>query len=84
MKSQVFNILYDWCLHMHSGLGYGSVMPDAPGAELHPLTNALGEKVGKYVEQYVECMEKVMNFFQAIDPLSPLSHYNKKISVMGD
>ncbi|KAI4369246.1 hypothetical protein MLD38_017711 [Melastoma candidum] len=42
-----------------SGLGYDSTIPDAPGAELHPLTNALGEKVGKYVEQYVEAMEKV-------------------------
>ncbi|KAI4310769.1 hypothetical protein MLD38_035720 [Melastoma candidum] len=42
-----------------SGLGYDSTIPDAPGAELHPLTIALGEMVGKYVEQYIEAMEKV-------------------------
>ncbi|KAF8394062.1 hypothetical protein HHK36_020264 [Tetracentron sinense] len=41
------------------GLGYGSTIPDAPGAESHLLTQALSEKVGKYVEQYVEAMEKV-------------------------
>ncbi|XP_056168384.1 probable methionine--tRNA ligase isoform X1 [Syzygium oleosum] len=42
-----------------SGLGYGSVIPDAPGADLHSLTTELAEKVGKLVEQYVEAMEKV-------------------------
>ncbi|KAI6693990.1 hypothetical protein NL676_021700 [Syzygium grande] len=42
-----------------SGLGYGSVIPDAPGADLHSLTAELAEKVGKSVEQYVEAMEKV-------------------------
>ncbi|OVA01635.1 tRNA-binding domain [Macleaya cordata] len=42
-----------------SGLGYGSVIPDAPNAGSHPLTKTLAEKVGKYVEQYVEAMEKV-------------------------
>ncbi|KAK6914322.1 Methionyl/Leucyl tRNA synthetase [Dillenia turbinata] len=42
-----------------TGSGYGSVIPDAPGAESHPLTATLAEKVGKYVEQYVEAMEKV-------------------------
>ncbi|CAK9141428.1 unnamed protein product [Ilex paraguariensis] len=41
------------------GSGYQSIIPDAPGAESHPLTKALGEVVGKYVEQYVEAMEKV-------------------------
>ncbi|KAK9287301.1 hypothetical protein L1049_015714 [Liquidambar formosana] len=41
------------------GLGYGSIIPDAPGAESHLLTKTLAEKVGKYVEQYVEAMEKV-------------------------
>nr|DAD23988.1 TPA_asm: hypothetical protein HUJ06_025451 [Nelumbo nucifera] len=41
------------------GLGYASVIPDAPGAECHQLTNTLAEKVGKLVEQYVEAMEKV-------------------------
>ncbi|KAH0885249.1 hypothetical protein HID58_061345 [Brassica napus] len=39
--------------------GYGSVIPDAPGAESHPLTQSLAEKVGKFVKEYVEAMEKV-------------------------
>ncbi|KAL8542994.1 hypothetical protein ACS0TY_003761 [Phlomoides rotata] len=39
--------------------GYGSVIPDAQGADSHPLTKALGDKVGNYVEQYIEAMEKV-------------------------
>ncbi|XWS35163.1 hypothetical protein CRYUN_Cryun21dG0102200 [Craigia yunnanensis] len=39
--------------------GYGSIIPDAPTAESHPLTKALSEKVGKLVEQYIEAMEKV-------------------------
>ncbi|KAL9254454.1 putative methionine--tRNA ligase [Drosera capensis] len=42
-----------------SDQGYGSIMPEAPGAELHALTRTLALKVGKYVEQYVELMEKV-------------------------
>ncbi|XP_074306902.1 methionine--tRNA ligase, cytoplasmic-like [Silene latifolia] len=42
-----------------SGQGYDSVIPDAPQAESHSLTNILGDKVGKYVDQYVEAMEKV-------------------------
>ncbi|XP_026413653.1 probable methionine--tRNA ligase isoform X2 [Papaver somniferum] len=42
-----------------SGLGYGSIIPDAANAESHSLTKALAEKVGKHVEQYVEAMEKV-------------------------
>lgn len=42
-----------------SGEGYGSIVPDAPGAEAHKLTVDLGERVGKLVEQYVEAMEKV-------------------------
>ncbi|KAL9240102.1 hypothetical protein vseg_014360 [Gypsophila vaccaria] len=42
-----------------SGQGYASVIPDAPQAELHSLTKALGDKVEKYVDQYVEAMEKV-------------------------
>lgn len=41
------------------GSGYNSIIPDAPGAESHPLTKALGEKIGNYVDQYVEAMEKV-------------------------
>lgn len=39
--------------------GYGSDIPDAPGAESHPLTQSLTEKVGKFVGEYVEAMEKV-------------------------
>lgn len=42
-----------------TGLGYGSVIPDAQGADSHSLTVELAEKVGKSVEQYVEAMEKV-------------------------
>ncbi|KAI3869664.1 hypothetical protein MKX03_011861 [Papaver bracteatum] len=42
-----------------SGLGYGSIIPDAANAESHSLTKVLVEKVGKHVEQYVEAMEKV-------------------------
>ncbi|CAA3009146.1 probable methionine--tRNA ligase [Olea europaea subsp. europaea] len=41
------------------GSGYGSIIPDAQGAESHSLTKVLGEKVGSYVEQYIEAMEKV-------------------------
>lgn len=47
--------------HSSTGLGYGSVIPDAPGAELHQLTKTLAEKVGRFVEQYVEAMEKVVD-----------------------
>ncbi|MCD7462131.1 hypothetical protein HAX54_047832 [Datura stramonium] len=39
--------------------GYGSIIPDAEGAESHSLTKALGEKVGSCVQQYIEAMEKV-------------------------
>ncbi|KAG5607589.1 hypothetical protein H5410_029081 [Solanum commersonii] len=39
--------------------GYGSIIPDAEGAESHSLTKALGEKVRSCVQQYVEAMEKV-------------------------
>lgn len=39
--------------------GYGSIIPDAPAAHSHLLTKALGDKVGDYVDQYVEAMEKV-------------------------
>ncbi|XP_078435293.1 methionine-tRNA ligase, putative / methionyl-tRNA synthetase, putative / MetRS isoform X2 [Wolffia australiana] len=41
------------------GLGYDSIIPDVQNPELHPKTKALGEKVGAYVDQYVEAMEKV-------------------------
>ncbi|XP_049388134.1 LOW QUALITY PROTEIN: methionine--tRNA ligase, cytoplasmic-like [Solanum stenotomum] len=39
--------------------GYGSIIPNAEGAESHSLTKALGEKVRSCVQQYVEAMEKV-------------------------
>ncbi|GAB4851885.1 hypothetical protein Ancab_031284 [Ancistrocladus abbreviatus] len=42
-----------------SGQGYGSIIPGAPGAESHVLTQTLAEKVEKHVEQYIEAMEKV-------------------------
>lgn len=48
-----------WYLSLSTASGYGSVIPDAPGADSHPLTKALGDKVGNYVEQYIEAMEKV-------------------------
>ncbi|CAA0838381.1 Probable methionine--tRNA ligase [Striga hermonthica] len=41
------------------GSGYGSIIPDAQSADSHPLTKALGDKVGNFVEQYIEAMEKV-------------------------
>ncbi|XP_074571244.1 putative methionine--tRNA ligase isoform X1 [Curcuma longa] len=41
------------------GAGYGSIIPDAPHAQSHPLTKDLGEKVGKLVDQYLDAMEKV-------------------------
>ena len=46
--------------HSSTGIGYDSVIPDAPGAESHPLTQTLAGKVGRFVEQYVEAMEKVI------------------------
>ncbi|KAL7098311.1 hypothetical protein ACP275_09G008800 [Erythranthe tilingii] len=39
--------------------GYGSIIPEAEFVDSHPLTKALGDKIGNYVEQYVEAMEKV-------------------------
>ncbi|XP_076948188.1 putative methionine--tRNA ligase isoform X1 [Bidens hawaiensis] len=41
------------------GSGYNSIVPDAAGAETHLLSKILGDKIGSYVEQYVEAMEKV-------------------------
>ncbi|KAL6867594.1 hypothetical protein ACP4OV_015618 [Aristida adscensionis] len=40
------------------GAGYDSIIPDAPNAESHPLTKALAEKTSKWVEQYLNAMEK--------------------------
>ncbi|KDP26365.1 hypothetical protein JCGZ_17523 [Jatropha curcas] len=42
-----------------SGKGYETVIPDAPGADSHPLTMAMTEKVGTHVNQYVKAMEQV-------------------------
>ncbi|KAJ6825288.1 putative methionine--tRNA ligase isoform X1 [Iris pallida] len=42
-----------------TGSGYGSIIPDAPGAELHHLTNSLAGSVCKLVDQYIDAMEKV-------------------------
>lgn len=44
------------------GAGYGSIVPDAPNAESHPLTKAYAEKASKWVEQYLDAMEKVTYF----------------------
>ncbi|XP_057503953.1 probable methionine--tRNA ligase isoform X1 [Actinidia eriantha] len=52
-------IAKDPALEDSKGVGYHSVIPEAPGAESHPLTKTFGEKVGEYVEQYLEAMEKV-------------------------
>ncbi|CAN0910245.1 Probable methionine--tRNA ligase [Linum grandiflorum] len=41
------------------GAGYESIVPDAPGADSHLLTKQLADEVGKYVDQYLEAMEKV-------------------------
>ncbi|KAG7026096.1 putative methionine--tRNA ligase [Cucurbita argyrosperma subsp. argyrosperma] len=41
------------------GQGYGSIIPDVSDADSHGLTLGLAEKVGKYVDQYMESMEKV-------------------------
>ncbi|KAM7459617.1 hypothetical protein LguiA_036611 [Lonicera macranthoides] len=41
------------------GSGYCSIIPDAPGAESHLLTKALGKTVGDHVEDYIGYMEKV-------------------------
>nr|GMD31182.1 kunitz trypsin inhibitor 2-like [Ipomoea batatas] len=39
--------------------GYGSVIPDAHGVESHSSTKALAEKVGNYLDLYIEAMEKI-------------------------
>lgn len=41
------------------GSGYNSIIPDAPGADSHPLTKAFAETIDDYVDQYVKAMEKV-------------------------
>ncbi|KAK4372805.1 hypothetical protein RND71_008189 [Anisodus tanguticus] len=46
-------------LNYEAASGYGSIIPDAEGAESHSLTKALGEKDGSCVQKYIEAMEKV-------------------------
>ncbi|KAJ0617289.1 putative methionine--tRNA ligase [Helianthus annuus] len=41
------------------GSGYNSIIPDAAGAETHLLSKTFGDRIGTYVQQYVEAMEKV-------------------------
>lgn len=41
------------------GQGYGSIIPDAPGAESHVLTTDLAQKVVEYFKEYEEKMEEV-------------------------
>jgi methionyl-tRNA synthetase len=41
------------------GSGFGSIVPDAPNADSHPLTKMLVEKTSKWLDQYLEAMEKV-------------------------
>ncbi|KAL6977677.1 methionine--tRNA ligase [Sarracenia purpurea var. burkii] len=52
-------IAKDPALEDSKGVGYHSIIPEAPGSESHPLTQTFGEKVGEYVEQYLEAMEKI-------------------------
>jgi len=52
-------IAKDPALVESKGVGYHSVIPEAPEAESHPLTKKFGETVGDYVQQYLEAMEKV-------------------------
>ncbi|KAM7258067.1 hypothetical protein ACFE04_013808 [Oxalis oulophora] len=56
-----------------SGQGYGSIVPDAPGAESHELTQKRAENVGKYVDQYIEALEKV-KLKQGLEIAMSISH----------
>lgn len=59
-KLYVF-VSYSWTYlnSLFTGQGYGSIIPDALDVDSHELTLGLAEKVGKYVDQYMESMEKV-------------------------
>ncbi|KAB1210186.1 putative methionine--tRNA ligase [Morella rubra] len=46
------------------GSGYGSIVPDAQQVESHPLTKRLAEKIGDYLNQYIEAMEKESQFWK--------------------
>ncbi|GKF81522.1 hypothetical protein Tco_0240124, partial [Tanacetum coccineum] len=52
-------LLWPAYLGAGKGSGYNSIILDAPGAESHLLTKALADKIGNYVDQYMEAMEKV-------------------------
>lgn len=41
------------------GAGYGSIIPEAPNANTHPLSQSLAETVGNLIEQYIDAMDKV-------------------------
>jgi methionyl-tRNA synthetase len=41
------------------GTGYGSIVPEAPNADKHSLSQSLAETIGKLVEQYIDAMDKV-------------------------
>ncbi|XP_037466909.1 probable methionine--tRNA ligase [Triticum dicoccoides] len=41
------------------GAGYGSIIPEAPNADIHPLSQSLAETVGNLIQQYTDAMDKV-------------------------
>uniref|UniRef100_A0A453SKM1 methionine--tRNA ligase n=1 Tax=Aegilops tauschii subsp. strangulata TaxID=200361 RepID=A0A453SKM1_AEGTS len=41
------------------GAGYGSIIPEAPNADIHPLSQSLAETVGNLIQQYIDAMDKV-------------------------
>jgi hypothetical protein len=51
-----------------AGAGYDSTIPDAPGAESHPPTVELAKKTSKWVEQYIDAMEKVKDALVHVYP----------------
>lgn len=44
-----------------AGAGYGSIIPEAPNADIHPLSQSLAETVGNLIQQYIDAMDKVMH-----------------------
>jgi methionyl-tRNA synthetase len=44
-----------------AGTGYGSLVPEAPNADKHSLSQSLAETIGKLVEQYIDAMDKVLH-----------------------
>ncbi|XP_037460168.1 probable methionine--tRNA ligase [Triticum dicoccoides] len=41
------------------GAGYGSIIPEAPNADIHPLSQSLAETIGNLIQQYIDAMDKV-------------------------